>query len=292
MKTFAYYKARSLEQAVSLKGEHPEAVFLAGGTDLLVKMKGGQITPQSVIDIGEIDQIRAIEGSATEIFIGAAVKVSCLEKHALLKEKLPSLTGAAFSLGSPQVRNLATIGGNICNASPSADLLPPLYAYDAAMIVCGARGDRRLPIADFLTGPGRTALKSDELLKGVAIPNRAFAGKSVYLKHALKQSMDIAAVNLCVYLEGIAPVTACRIVLGAVGPTPLRAAEAEAFLTGKELDAATVLAAARTARRACRPIDDIRTTAAYREEMVEVLCKRGITAIMQKENGVCCHASY
>jgi CO/xanthine dehydrogenase FAD-binding subunit len=280
MKPFKYFKAKTLAEAVALLYEHPGITILAGGTDLFVKMKAGQFTPNALLDIVDIEEMRVLEISEQEIYIGAAVKILEIEKHARLKEYLPSLTGAAFSLGAPQIRNLATVGGNICNASPSADLLPPLYAYGAEVIISGKAKERRLPIEEFLLESGKTALQEGELLKGISMPTQASTGKSIYLKHTLKRSMDIAVVNTCVYVDGVDPVRECRIVLGAVGPVPLRATPAEQFISGKTLNEVNISLAASMARDVCQPIDDIRTTAEYRREIVEVLCRRGLTAIM------------
>ncbi|WP_214659302.1 FAD binding domain-containing protein [Candidatus Formimonas warabiya] len=286
MKAFDYFKPKDISEAMALKADKKESFFLAGGTDLFVKMKNGALTAQTVIDIGELDSLGGIHEDEREMIIGAACKVSEIEKSDHIRGKYAALAGAAHSLGSLQVRNLATIGGNICNASPSADLLPALLVLNAKMEIIGPRGIRLVPAEEFFVGPGATILERGELLKSIRIPllSREKAA-TVYLKHTLKRSMDIAAVGVAILVEDKEVVNNCRIALGAVGPTPFRVYEAEKHLLDKKLNGEVIAQAALLCKEACKPIDDVRTTAAYRKTIVEVLAKRGLEKIAGEQGG-------
>jgi carbon-monoxide dehydrogenase medium subunit len=194
----------------------------------------------------------------------------------------PNLRTALQSLGSIQVRNRATVVGNICRASPSADTIPPLIADGATIETFHPDGGRRLPLAEFFTGPGHTVLTPGEIAVAVTVPApRAGSGRA-YLKHGRRKAMELATVGVAVSLETQASrCTAARVALGAVGPTVLRAPEAEAILVGSRLDEATVSAAAAQAMQECTPISNVRSSAAYRRDMVGVLTRRAVALALE-----------
>lgn len=285
MKKFDYFRPKDINEALALKEKHVGALFLSGGTDIFVKMKNGSLSVKTLIDIGNLDSLTGIVEEEGEIVIGAACKVSDIERAAIIKEKIPVLAESAHTLGSPQVRNLATIGGNICNASPSADLIPALLVLDAKLEITGAKGECLIPVVEFFQGPGSTILSAGEMLKAIRIPVPHGDISAIYLKQSLKQSMDIAVVGVALLVKGKDVVEFCRIGLGAVAPTPLRAYEAEKYLTNKRIDTESIARTALLAKEACRPIDDVRTTAAYRAKIVEVMTKRGLGMLVRRRKG-------
>lgn len=281
MRRFSYLKPDSLREAAAARlDKGPGAYFLAGGTDLLVRSRLKITDLCCAIDLGGITDLNGITLIDGEIFIGSMTKVAEIEKSALVKKYLPILAEAAQHLGSPQIRNLATIGGNLCNGSPSADLTPPLIALGASLMVFSPQGEKTVNIEEFILGPSRTILQPDEILTGITIPLPPQEAKFTFLKHSLKKSMDIAVVNIAamVSLSGDT-CTSCKIVLGAVAPTPMRSKQAEAALTGKVLDEENIIKAAEAAATECSPISDLRCSADYRRELVRVLVGRTLRSL-------------
>ncbi len=277
MQPFEYHSPRSLPEALRLLQELGDgARLIAGGTDLLLRMKQGQLAPRALIDLRRAAELHGISFSPEEgLRIGAAVTLRELQRSPLVRDHCPCLCETASWMASEQVRSLATVGGNLCNASPAADLAPPLMVLDAQAVLVGPQGERRLPVEAFFLGPGQTALDRGELLKEVLVPPTP--GNALYLKHAPRAFMDIAVVGVAVHLRmerGLA--RAVRIALGAVGPTPLRAGPSEALLEGSAPTASLLEEAADLAARACSPIDDLRGSAWYRRRMVRVLTRRAL----------------
>ncbi|MCP4426930.1 MAG: xanthine dehydrogenase family protein subunit M, partial [Chloroflexi bacterium] len=212
--------------------------------------------------------------------LGALTTLRDLTRDPVIGEHYPALARTAHVMASEQVRSFATLGGNLCNASPSADTAPPLIAMGASVVLVGASGARTLPLEDFFLGPGKSALQLGELLKAITVPPPE--GAAIYLKHAPRAYMDIAVVGVAVWLRMETDVCrAARIVLGAVAPTPLRARAAEAELIGHPLTDVRIAQAAKTAAGECSPIDDVRGSAWYRKRMVEVLVRRGVDGLVQ-----------
>ncbi len=233
---FEYHAPKSVEEAVELLSRYgEEASILAGGTDLLVKMKQRLIEPKHIIDIKRIKDLTGIREEEDGIHIGAATKLRTLERSKLIEEKLPVLHEAVITMGSIQIRNMATIGGNLCNASPSADAATPLLALNAEAKIVGSEGERIVPLEEFFIGPGRTVLKQDEMLVEVISPYLPENSGTSFMKIGWT-NFDIATVNLAVVLklEGEV-VDECRIALGGCAPTPIRVHKAEDFLRGKKL---------------------------------------------------------
>lgn len=257
------------------------ARVLAGGTDLLVQMETGRHHPEALIYVGRIPELRQITWDSKEgLRIGATASLRQVENHPAVVEHYPALARGAKEVGSVQIRNLATLAGNVCNASPSADTSPALLAYDAEVEIIGHHGaGRTVPIDEFWTGPGRTSLHPGEMVASIRLPAPPTGLRSYYYKLAVRKAMDLAMVGITVALvpaNGTA--RQARIALGAVAPVCLRARDAEAAVERGGRSA--VEEAARLAEEAVAPIDDHRASAAYRREMVRVLATRALTELL------------
>ena len=291
-KEFAYFAPATLDEALDLLAEHGrEARVLAGGTDLLLRLKAGQWQPRCVVNIKRIPGLDEISfDPAGGLRLGTLTTAAELARSEIVRAHYAALAQGAGLMASVQIRNLATVGGNLCNAAPSADLAPPLIALGASALIVGPGGQRHMPLDEFFIGPGQTALEPGELLTAVIAPPPAPGSAAVYLKNSPRQAMDIAVVGVAVAmtrLRSAAPAGSpdpakcgdARIVLGAVAPTPLRARQAEALLQGQEITPERIEEAARAAAQEARPIDDVRASAWYRQRMVEVLTRRGLTQL-------------
>ena len=279
MRRFEYLEARTLRQAVGMLQRHGEqARIVAGSTDFLVRWRAGFWHPDYVVNIQRIPGLSRVTYSARNgLRLGALVTIQTLEQHPAIRRHYPALAAAAASFAGVQVRNLATVGGNICNASPSGDTLPALLAYGAECRLSGPDGQRQVALAQLFTGPGRTVLAHDEVLTEITLPPPLPGTGSLYIKHSPRGAMDIATVGVASAVTVDRRTGVCtdaRIALGAVAPTPLRAYAAEDMLRGRELDAELLQAAAEQVMSQVTPIDDIRGTANYRREMSGVLTRR------------------
>jgi carbon-monoxide dehydrogenase medium subunit len=262
----------------------PEAKLVAGGTDLLPQLKNGLLHPAWVIDISRLSELSTIALDAGgSLRLGAAVTARQIERHAGLRAAYPALAESAALVGSIQVRNLATVGGNVCNAAPSADMAPPLVALDAEAVIAGPKGRRRVPLVKFFEGVRRTALAPDELLVEfvVAAPGPRSGGS--YLRHTPRRELDIAVVGVASQITLTNGVCAkARIALAAVAPTPVRATAAERALEGQPLTPERIEQAATLAVEAARPISDQRGSAEFRTHLVRVLTKRTLTSALAR----------
>jgi carbon-monoxide dehydrogenase medium subunit len=279
MRRFEYFEPGTLDEAVALLGRFGgDASLLAGGTDLLVEIREHLRWPRQVVNIKKIPGMAALEyDDRTGLRFGALVTAREIEISSVVLAKYPGLAQAARELGSIQVRNRATIVGNICRASPSADTLPPLIADGATVRMIGPAGERTVPLEGFFTGPGKTVLAPGELVTEIAVPPPPPRTGKHYLKHGRRKAMELATVGVAVSVTCDADTCRqIRIALGAVAPTPIRARQAEEALRGRTLDGATIEAAARIAMSECRPISNVRGSAEYRREMVGVLTQRAI----------------
>lgn len=284
MRRFEYYEPANLDETSALLARHgAEASLLAGGTDLLVEIKEHLRWPRHVVNLKKVPGLAALEyDDRTGLRFGALVTAREIEVAPVVLAKYPGLAQAARELGSIQVRHRATIVGNICRASPSADTLPPLIADGATVGIYGPAGERTVALEAFFTGPGKTVLAPGELVTAVVVPPPPPRTGKHYLKHGRRKAMELATVGVGVSLtlDG----GACReirIALGAVAPTPIRARQAEDALRGRTLDGAAIEAAARIAMGECRPISNVRGSAGYRREMVGVLTRRAIERAME-----------
>jgi carbon-monoxide dehydrogenase medium subunit len=279
MRPFEYFEPATLADAVALLGRYNrQASILAGGTDLLVEIKEQLKQPDYVINIKKIPGLDCLNYDEDEgLRIGALVTVRRIETSPLVQAKYASLAQAARDLASIQVRCRATVAGNICRASPSADTLPPLIADGAVVKVFGLQGERVILLEEFFIGPGKTVMTQDEVLTEIAVPAPPLHTGKVYIKHGRRKAMELATVGVAVTLTLAGDICQeIRIVLGAVAPTPLRARQAEAVLRGKRIDEAAISAAAQAAQAESRPISDVRSSAEYRSEMVRVLTARAV----------------
>jgi CO/xanthine dehydrogenase FAD-binding subunit len=272
-----YESPSTLDQAVGLLKAHGEkARPLCGGTDLLIQMRAGVRMPEYVVDLKQIKELRSISFDAkTGLRLGAAVP--CIEIHEseVMRRNYPGLTEAAHLIGSLQIQNRASVGGNLCNGSPAADSTPALIAIGARARLVGPSGEREVPVEDFVLSPGRTVVQPGELLVELLAPAPAPHTADAYLRLIPRNEMDIAVVGVgsSLTLDGD-KITAARIGLGAVAATPLLGAKAAESLIGKKLDDAALDAAARLASDQAAPIDDMRGTIEYRKHVTGVLTRR------------------
>ena len=274
MKSFEFFEPTTLAEASRLfAAEH--AQLLAGGTDLVIGMKALTETPQSVISLQKIAGLAGITRDGGGVSIGAMTKVRDIELSDEIQNGYTALAEGAAEIGSIQIRNLATIGGNIAHASPAADTVAALLALDAQVDIASADGERSVPIDTFFTGPGQTVLRTGELITRFRLPNPASG--SHYIKHKIREVMDLAFIGVAAAMEmANGTITGARIGLAAVAPTPIRAREAEALLAGKSLTDALLAEAGEAAAAACSPISDLRCSAEHRREMVDVLTRRTV----------------
>ncbi len=274
MNSFSYHKPESLGEAIALLGEHGEnASILAGGTDLLVQLKKGGKGVDHVVDIKGIPTLDEIcRDEAGHVHIGPLVTMQALSESPALQAGSGILAQAASKLGSLQIRNRATIGGNICNSSPSGETLPALLCLEARFRLAGVRGDREIPAEDFFLGPGENVCGDDELLSEIILPSPLPDSVGVYKKHSLRNAMDLAVVGVAVlgtYDRLRRMFKDIRIGLGAVAPTPIRARKAENILTGVEAGEGLIRDTAEAASKEVQPISDVRASKWYRTEMVK-----------------------
>jgi carbon-monoxide dehydrogenase medium subunit len=279
MNRFEYLEPATLAEAVAFLGRFDgKASVLAGGTDLLVEIKEHLRRPAYVVNIKRIPGMETLGYDAERgLRFGALVTSREIELSPAVQEKYPGLAQAVRDLGSIQVRNRATVAGNICRASPSADTLPPLIADGASARIYGPAGERVVLLEEFFTGPGRTVLAPDELVTEIVVPPPPPHTGKVYLKHGRRKAMELATVGVAVSLTLAGDrCREVRIVLGAVAPTPIRARDAEACLRDRAIDDDRIETAARTAMAESRPIGNVRASAEYRRQMVAVLTRRAL----------------
>ncbi len=262
-----------------------KAKILAGGTDLLVQMKRGKIAPEYLINIKNISDLDRIEYDVNRgLTIGSLALIADLQESYTIRDRFPILHGALSQLGTQQVRNIATIGGNLCNASPAAETAPALIALGASAKIVGHGGEKVVKLEDFFVEPGKTVLKIGQILIEIQIPNVSPDCKGIYLKHALRRKLETAIVGVAVSLSTdfeYGPVKEANIVLGAAAPIPKRALKAEQLAKGKKIDQHLLNEIASVASEESSPITDVRATAEYRREMVKVLVKRAFTELIK-----------
>ena len=285
MRRFELAVPGSVDECLQILAKRgPDTKVVAGGTDLLPQLKNGVLKPGWVVDLSAVAELRTISDAPDgRLRIGASVTARELELDARVRSRFPALAESAAMVGSVQVRNLATLGGNLCNAAPSADMAPPLLALDAEAVIAGPSGQRRVPMASFFLGVRRTVLAPGELLLEIVVPAQGAHSGGNYLRHTPRRELDIAVVGVAsqVTLAG-GKCTAARIALAAVAPVPLRATDAEQALVGQALTPQQIERAAELASGAARPIDDHRGSIEFRNHLVRVLTRRTLTTALQR----------
>lgn len=280
MKKFSFYNPSSLPEVWELLERYVErAKLIAGGTDLVVQMKSRLVSPEVVINLLPLQELQGMEIRDGHLCLGALVTHAALTNSPLLQANWPLLAEAAHKIGSPQIRHIGTIGGNLVNASPAADTAPALLALEGKVILASKKGERQIPVNSFFLGPGMTILEKDEVLKEILIPIPPAGAQGIFLKLGRRKSLDLAVVSAAVMLHYDPLTKYCnwaRIALGAVAPTPIRAQETEKFLVGKILQEEVIHEAGERVQQECQPISDLRASASYRREMVKVLVQRAI----------------
>ncbi len=283
---FEYFVPHTLSEALDLLFTYQDkrTKILAGGTDLLVKMKTLGIGVDYLININEISEIKNVELDKG-LKIGAAVKLSQLEKMKAVKEEYPALYEGITSMAAIAIRNMATLVGNICNASPAGDTIPPLVVYGAKLRIVSKKGERVIPLEDFISGVGETILKRDELVSQVIIPEPYKDLGSAFCKKG-RVKADIAKINLAVGIERDGDICRdCRIVLGSVFSKTLRAYKSEEILRGKVIKDDLIISAAKRAAEEIKPIDDVRSTAEYRNELARVMVEDTLHIAWERAGG-------
>ncbi len=283
---FDYVRATRPAEVVALLQERGDAArLMMGGTDLLVRLRDGALRPHVVVDVKHLPGMSDVRyDEQAGLTVGAAVTMNALAAHPAVQARYPLLVEAARSVASYQLRNRATLGGNLCNGSPAADTAPAALVLEAQMLLYGPEGEREVAAADFFLAPGRTAVGPSELLTAVRFPPPPAGAKGHYLKLGRNKLGDLSIVGVAVlgFADGTAPSGyRFRIGLASVAPRPLRPAAAEAVLADNPPGEGTFAQAAEAAMNGAAPIDDVRASAAYRREMVRVLTLRGLRQVWE-----------
>jgi len=277
----------TLEACQRALADGPDVKLVAGGTDLLPQMKNGVVQARRVVDLSALPELQVLEREADGwLRVGAGVAARKLELAPAVNDGFRSLAEGASVVGSYQIRNLATLGGNLANAAPSADMAPPLLALDAELVIAGPRGQRRVGAAEFFVGVRRTVLAPDEVLVEIVIPAPGPGSGGTYIRHTPRRELDIAVVGVASQLtirDG--KCTRARIALGAVAPVPLRARAAEERLEGEAVTSALIDEASELAVSAASPISDQRGSADFRRHLVRVLTRRTLTTAFERASG-------
>lgn len=279
-----FHSPDTVEKAVALLAADAKARPLAGGTDLIVQMRSHRAAPSAIVDIKRIAGMSSIRAEAGGFAIGAAVPCTALKDDKALAAAWPGVVEAANLIGSVQVRNRATMAGNLCNASPAADSVPALVAAGASCVIAGPGGTREIPVEAVTSGPGKTSLAPGEFVVEIRLPARPNGGGDAYLRSIPRTEMDIAVVGTgaAVVIDASGTCTAARVSIGAVAPTVLLVEAAGAALVGSKFDDAAMERMAEAVRTACKPIADKRGTVEYRIAMAGVLAKRVVSIARER----------
>lgn len=279
MRRFDYLRPKSLKEALQQKKTIAGAIFISGGTDLLVQIKNRELQPPALISLRSIPELATIEVNGG-VRIGALATISDIIQHNELGLIYPVLVEAARRLGSVQIRNVATIGGNLCNCSPSADMALPLLVLEAKVRLQTAKASREIQISEFFKGPSESCLSSDEILTDILLDPPHQKAKATFLKKG-RVKMDLAIASMAVLLEMEGRrCRKARIAAGSVAPVPLRLSKVEALLEGSTVTEKLAAEAQRLAREIVSPITDVRATEEYRRQIVGVYMKRGLRKIL------------
>lgn len=303
MKNYEYYKPQTINEAIELMGRLDHAQCVAGGTDVMVLVKQGKLAPSNMISLRNIKELRFVDVQSG-LKIGAGVTHTEIANNTFIRKHYSALADGSGNVGSQQIRNVATVGGNVCNAAPSADTACPLLVLDAKALILGREGTREVPLDEFFLGPNKVALEAGEIVTGFAMPPFGESTGSAYIKHARRQAMDLPIISIAtrVTLTVKGSEASCkdaftssnqrdltqhlesenltfedvRIAMGVVAPRPIRAKRAESALKGKVISDALLQKIGEIAVSEASPRDSIRGEAWYRSEMIGVLIKRAI----------------
>jgi CO/xanthine dehydrogenase FAD-binding subunit len=282
--SFEYHRPDSLDALLELLERTPDAALLAGGTDLLVDLRRGAKRVDRVISLRDVHELRGIREEGDAVAIGATTPLAEVAEDPAVARWLPDVAEAVRSIGGPQVRSTATLGGNLCTAASCADSAVPLLARGARVVLRSRRGERELPLEDFFTGPRRTALGPGEVLASVHVPKGAEGTTSgAFFKFGLREgsAISVASVAACVEVAD-GRIRRGRVALGAVAPTPMIACRASELLENAPIAEETLRKVAEKAAREARPIDDLRGSAEYRRELVRVLTRRALVKALER----------
>lgn len=282
---FEYFEPSSIEEAFTLLSQYGEGKILAGGTDLLVKMKQGLINPPILVSLSKVLSLSYIQEEDGFMKIGALATLSQIERNFAVKSHFIALHEAVRSMASPAIRNAGTIGGNLANSSPAADTAPPLLAFGAKVKIESRAGSRIVELSDFFKGPGANVLKAGEILTEIQIPQPESDSGSSFLKMG-RVSADIAKINCAVFIsrEGRG-IKSCRVVLGSVAPIPLRIYQAEEVAKRREASDSLWKEIAELAAETIRPIDDVRSSAYYRKMVSSLMVEETLRAAWERSGG-------
>lgn len=277
---FDYLKPTSLDEALSYIKDKEGTKILAGGTDLMISLRHNVVDVKHILDIKAIPETKKLEYTPGKgLFIGASITVNQIAHSKVIEEKYPALIQGANFLASYQLRNRATLVGNICNASPGADLAPPLLVFDAIVRIAGPNGNREININEFFTGVKKNVLKKDEIVLGVLLPEVKDKDNSTYLKQSRLRGHDLATVGVAVRVDSDNNI---YIAMAAVAPTPIRLLKLENEINSKGLNSETVLWIEKEVQNHIKPISDVRSSSEYRLHAASVLAKQGLSKLIEK----------
>jgi len=284
MISYDYHQPQSLKEAFQLKNSIPESLYVAGGTDLMVRIKSRELHPPALISLRSIQNLFGVK-NGNLIRIGAMTILSDLINDPILNQNFPILIESAKSLGSVQIRNVATIGGNLCNGSPAADMAPSLLVLEAKIRLQKGKKSRDVLIDEFFKGPGETSLDCDEIVTDILLPPLEQDTKTIFLKKG-RVKMDLAIASVAAFLK-IEGNTCCaaRIAAGSVAPVPMRLSQLESFLTGATLSPKLLSEAQQFASKSVSPITDVRATEEHRRHIVGILVKRALEKLVGWNSG-------
>ena len=282
-----YVAPKSVDEAVQVLASTPDARVFAGATDLIPQLRAGRKEPGTIVDLKRIDRLTAIARKNGTWTVGAATPAHEIYSNPDFKADFPGVTEATALIGSHQIQSRASLGGNMCNASPAADSVPPMIVNGARAVVASKSGTRTVPAADIVTGPGKTSLQPGEFVVEYQLDRPPARTGDAYLRFIPRTEMDIAVVGCAarITLDDQGKCTAAMLALGAVAPTVVRVPDGERALVGSTLDDATLEKVAAAASAACNPIDDKRGTITFRRQVAGVLAKRAVAAAAERARG-------
>jgi len=286
---FEHHQPKRIEELLELIATYgSSAKIVAGGTDLLLKMRAGVASPEHLVSINQVAELQGVSYDDTNgLAIGGAARITDTGLHPDVRRHYPGLTYACDVMCTVQVRNMATVAGNLVNAAPSADTAAPLLVHDADLRLAKSGGTRQVKLSDFFTGPGMTVIEPQEVVTSIQVPPPPDRCGASYMRLSARSKVDIVAVSVAglLTLSAGGEIETARLALAAVAPTPLLVQEVSDMLIGKQPSEELFAEAAAAAKRASRPIDDVRATAAYRRAMVEVLTRRVLADCLAKAKG-------